>query len=58
VVDLPVLVGSGVGLHNAGDLYERSGGLILGEVDFKLDRRWGGASDADAYKRAVEVCRS
>jgi uncharacterized protein len=58
VVDLPVLVGSGVGLHNVGDLYERSGGLILGEVDFKLDRRWGGASDADAYKRAVEACRS
>ena len=25
VVDLPVLVGSGVGLHNVGDLYERPG---------------------------------
>ena len=58
VVELPVLVGSGVGLANVRDLYERSKGVLLGEVDFKTDRVWGGASDGTAYSRAVELCRS
>jgi membrane complex biogenesis BtpA family protein len=57
-IDLPVLVGSGVGLENVASLYEHSDGLILGEVDFKLDRRWGGASDRDAYAEAVRRCRA
>jgi membrane complex biogenesis BtpA family protein len=56
-VDLPVLVGSGIGLDGVGDLYDRSDGLVLGEVDFKRDRVWGGASDERAYRRAVDICR-
>ena len=57
-VDLPVLVGSGVGLDNVASLFERSDGLILGEVDFKVSRRWGGTSDRDAYAEAVRRCRA
>jgi membrane complex biogenesis BtpA family protein len=57
VVQLPVLVGSGIGLDNVRDLYETSGGILLGEVDFKIGRVWGGASDGDAYARAVDACR-
>jgi uncharacterized protein len=56
-VELPVIVGSGIDLHNVGDFYERSGGVILGEVDFKTGRVWGGASDEVAYTRAVSTCR-
>ena len=56
-VDVPVLIGSGIGLDNVADYYERSDGIILGEVDFKVDRRWGGSSDEAAYRRAVELCR-
>ncbi len=56
-VELPVLVGSGVGLENARQLYERSDGLLLGEVDFKVGRVWGGASDAAAYSEAVRRCK-
>jgi membrane complex biogenesis BtpA family protein len=58
VVELPVIVGSGIGLDNVVELYETSGGILLGEVDFKIDRSWGGASDQRAYSRAVEACRS
>ena len=57
-VELPVLVGSGIGLDNVGEFYENSGGVILGEVDFKTDRVWGGASDDAAYSRAVTTCRN
>jgi uncharacterized protein len=57
-VELPVLVGSGLGLDNVATHYERAGGLILGEVDFKLERAWGGASDESAYARAVAACRT
>jgi membrane complex biogenesis BtpA family protein len=57
-VDLPVIVGSGIGLDNVADLYKGSDGVLLGEVDFKIDRVWGGASDERAYARAVSMCRS
>jgi len=30
---------------------------LLGEVDFKTGRIWGGASDEAAYARAVSTCR-
>jgi uncharacterized protein len=56
-VRLPVLVGSGVGLSNVVDLYRIAGGVILGEEDFKLGRKWGGPSDEEAYARAVKACR-
>jgi membrane complex biogenesis BtpA family protein len=57
-VDLPVLIGSGVGEANAREFYELSGGILLGEVDFKVDRQWGGASDRAAYARTIAACRS
>ena len=57
-VELPVLIGSGLGEANACDFYELSGGILLGEVDFKIDRKWGGASDQAAYARVVSACRS
>jgi uncharacterized protein len=57
VVELPVLIGSGINLANVAELYELSGGLIVGEIDFKIDRVWGGASDQNAYARAVELCK-
>ena len=56
-VKLPVLIGSGVGLHNVVDFYRLSGGVLLGEVDFKIGRAWGGSSDEHAYARAVAACR-
>ncbi|MFN2490911.1 MAG: BtpA/SgcQ family protein [Actinomycetota bacterium] len=56
-VELPVLVGSGIDLGNVGELYECSGGIVLGEVDFKIGRKWGGAGDEAAYARAVGLCR-
>ncbi len=56
-VELPVLVGSGVGLENAKELYERSDGILLGEPDFKLGGVWGGESDEAAYADAVRRCR-
>jgi membrane complex biogenesis BtpA family protein len=56
-IELPVVVGSGIGLDNVVDLYHTSDGVILGEVDFKVDRRWGGASDERAYTDAVRRCR-
>jgi membrane complex biogenesis BtpA family protein len=56
-VDVPVLVGSGIGLDNIAALHEGSDGLILGEVDFKAGRQWGGPSDGAAYARAVSLCR-
>lgn len=56
-VEKPVLIGSGIGLDNAREFYERSDGVLLGEQDFKLDRVWGGASDEAAYAEAVRRCR-
>jgi len=56
-VELPVLIGSGLGEENAPEFYELSGGILLGEVDFKVDRVWGGASDQAAYARTIAACR-
>ncbi len=56
-VELPVLVGSGVGLANVQELYQESDGLIIGEPDFKVDGVWGGSNDERAYARAVHLCR-
>jgi membrane complex biogenesis BtpA family protein len=56
-VEAPVLIGSGLGVANAKEYYDASDGILLGEVDFKLDRVWGGASDEAAYAGAVEACR-
>jgi membrane complex biogenesis BtpA family protein len=57
-IELPVLIGSGIGQANARELYELSGGIVLGEVDFKINREWGGASDQAAYANAISACRS
>ena len=56
-VKLPVLIGSGVDLRNVTDFYRLSGGVLLGEVDFKIGRAWGGANDEGAYAQAVAACR-
>jgi len=57
-VDLPVLIGSGLGEANAREFYELSGGILLGEADFKVGREWGGASDRAAYERTIAAIRS
>lgn len=56
-VKLPVLIGSGLGLGNVVDFYRASGGVMLGETDFKIGRVWGGANDEGAYAQAVAACR-
>jgi membrane complex biogenesis BtpA family protein len=56
-VKLPVLIGSGVGLHNVADFHRLAGGVMLGETDFKIGRVWGGANDEQAYAQAVAACR-
>ena len=56
-VELPVLVGSGIGLENVKEFYDRTDGVLLGEPDFKLGRIWGGESDEAAYAKAVASCR-
>jgi uncharacterized protein len=56
-VELPVLIGSGVGLENVQQFYERTDGVLLGEPDFKLGGVWGGESDQAAYAAAVQRCR-
>jgi hypothetical protein len=56
-VELPVLIGSGIGLENVSEFYERSDGVLLGEPDFKLGRVWGGDSDEEAYTEAVRRAR-
>ncbi len=53
----PVLIGSGVGLANAKQFYERSDGLLIGEPDFKVRGVWGGPSDGKAYAKAVRICK-
>jgi membrane complex biogenesis BtpA family protein len=57
-VDLPVIVGSGIGLDNVVELFAASDGVVLGETDFKLEGVWGGSSEAAAYARAVAMCRA
>jgi membrane complex biogenesis BtpA family protein len=56
-VELPVLIGSGIGLENVKEFYERSDGVLIGEPDFKVGRVWGGETDEAAYAEAVRLCR-
>jgi hypothetical protein len=56
-IELPVLIGSGVGLENVRKFYERADGVLLGEPDFKVGGIWGGRSDEAAYAEAVVRCR-
>jgi hypothetical protein len=56
-IDKPVFIGSGVGLANLRDYAKRSDGVLIGEVDFKIGRVWGGASDEAAYADAVRLYR-
>jgi membrane complex biogenesis BtpA family protein len=56
-VELPVLIGSGIGLENVKEFYERADGVLIGEPDFKVGGVWGGESDEAAYARAVQLCR-
>lgn len=56
-VGKPVLVGSGITLGNVRRFYELCDGLIIGEPDFKVGGKWGGASDSQAYRKAVTLCR-
>jgi predicted TIM-barrel enzyme len=58
LVKLPVLIGSGVDLNNVVDFYRLSGGVLPGEVDFKIGRAWGGANNEHAYAQAVAACRA
>jgi uncharacterized protein len=53
----PVLIGSGIGIANAKQFFQRSDGVIIGEPDFKADGVWGGPSDEKAYAKAVRLCR-
>ncbi|HUI86555.1 MAG TPA: BtpA/SgcQ family protein [Nitrososphaerales archaeon] len=55
-IEKPVLIGSGLGLANIKQFYERSDGLIIGEPDFKIKGVWGGPSDERAYAKAVKLC--
>src|SRR3954451_2598166 len=57
-VELPILIGSGLGLENAATFYALAGGLILGEVDCKVGRAWGGRRAEAAYARAVAASRA
>jgi uncharacterized protein len=56
-VTKPVLIGSGLGLANIRQFYQRSDGLIIGEPDFKIGGVWGGPSDEKVYQKAVRLCR-
>jgi len=56
-IDKPVLIGSGIGLANVKQFYQKSDGLIIGEPDFKVGGVWGGPSDGKAYQKAVRMCR-
>jgi membrane complex biogenesis BtpA family protein len=55
---VPVLIGSGIGLTNIKQFYEKSDGIIIGETDFKIKGIWGGASNEKAYTKAVKFCRT
>jgi predicted TIM-barrel enzyme len=54
-VDKPVLIGSGVSLANVADFFAEADGILIGEQDFKVDRVWGGRSDALAYAEAARI---
>jgi membrane complex biogenesis BtpA family protein len=56
-VELPVMIGSGIGLDNVKEFYERADGILIGEPDFKVGGIWGGESDQTAYAEAVRLCR-
>src|SRR3954470_19501232 len=56
-VELPVLIGSGIGLDNVKEFYEKADGILIGEPDFKVGGVWGGESDQDPYAKAVRRCR-
>jgi len=56
-VQLPVLIGSGIGLANVKEFYDKSDGVLIGEPDFKVGGVWGGESDEAAYAEAVRLCR-
>jgi predicted TIM-barrel enzyme len=56
-IDKPVFIGSGLGLDNLKEYAERSDGVLIGEVDFKIGGVWGGASDEAAYAKAVRMLR-
>jgi predicted TIM-barrel enzyme len=56
-VELPVLIGSGIGLDNAAQYYAACDGLLIGETDFKVDGVWGGRSLAAAYTEVALRCR-
>jgi uncharacterized protein len=56
-VELPVLIGSGIGLENVKAFYDRADGVLLGEPDFKAGGVWGGESNQAAYTEAVARCR-
>ena len=56
-VELPVLIGSGIGLENVKEFYERADGVLIGEPDFKVGGVWGGETDEAAYAEAVRLCR-
>ncbi len=57
-IDKPVLIGSGIGLANVKQFYQKSDGVIIGEPDFKVGGVWGGPSDGKAYEKAVRMCRA
>ena len=56
-VELPVLIGSGIGLANVKEFYDQADGVLIGEPDFKVGGVWGGETDQEAYAEAVRLCR-
>ena len=56
-VKLPVLIGSGIGLANVKEFYDKADGILIGEPDFKVGGVWGGETDQAAYAEAVRLCR-
>jgi predicted TIM-barrel enzyme len=44
-VELPVLIGSGIGLENVKEFYERCRRVLIGEPDFKVGGVWGGETN-------------
>lgn len=57
-IKLPVLIGSGIGLANIKQFYEKSDGIIIGETDFKIKSIWGGASNENAFAKGIRSCRA
>jgi membrane complex biogenesis BtpA family protein len=56
-VEMPVLIGSGIGLDNVKEFYDKADGVLIGEHDFKIGGVWGSESDEAAYAEAVKRCR-